>query len=266
MLAAVRAVATRRGLTVGLDSIFEARAMNVAVVGATGAVGETILRVLEERDLPIARARAVRVARRARTRYAFAAPRWTYAPPPTTRCAISTSCSSPAAKTRANATRPALLERGSIVIDNSATFRMRQGVPLIVPEVNADVLRAEHRLFPVANCTAIVLCTALRPIRDAAGLRSVRVATYQAASGAGRPGLDELVAGEAAIAAAKPNRKPRSFRVRSRATSCRKSARFDDARLERRGAQGSRRDPQDARSSGTARERHRRARSRADGA
>ncbi|MGB8910377.1 MAG: aspartate-semialdehyde dehydrogenase, partial [Candidatus Cybelea sp.] len=99
---------------------------------------------------------------------------------------------------------PALLERGSVVIDNSATFRMRKDVPLIVPDVNAGALRAEHRLFPVANCTAIVLCMALRPIRDAAGLRSVHVATYQAASGAGRAGLDEFLAGERALATGDP--------------------------------------------------------------
>jgi aspartate-semialdehyde dehydrogenase len=99
---------------------------------------------------------------------------------------------------------PALLERGCVVIDNSSTFRMRDGVPLVVPEINAETVRAEHRLFPVANCTAILLCTALAPIRDVAGLRAVRVATYQAASGAGRAGLDELSAGERALALGEP--------------------------------------------------------------
>jgi aspartate-semialdehyde dehydrogenase len=99
---------------------------------------------------------------------------------------------------------PMLLEQGCIVIDNSAAFRMRNGVPLIVPEINGDALRAEHRLLPVANCTAIILCTALRPIRDVAGLRSVRVATYQAASGAGRPGLEELLAQERAAVDGQP--------------------------------------------------------------
>jgi aspartate-semialdehyde dehydrogenase len=94
---------------------------------------------------------------------------------------------------------PALIERGTVVIDNSSTFRMRDGVPLVIPEVNASSVRAEHRLFPVANCTAIILCSALAPIRDVAGLRSVRVATYQAASGAGRAGLDELLADERAV-------------------------------------------------------------------
>lgn len=94
---------------------------------------------------------------------------------------------------------PALEERGAVVIDNSATFRMRDGVPLLVPEVNAGDLRPEQRLFPVGNCTAIILATALAPIRDAAGLRAVWVATYQAVSGAGRAALDEFDRGDGGV-------------------------------------------------------------------
>lgn len=94
---------------------------------------------------------------------------------------------------------PALEERGVVVIDNSATFRMRDGVPLLVPEVNADAVRADQRLFPVGNCTAIILCTALAPVRDRAGLRAVQVATYQAVSGAGRDALDAFDRGEGAV-------------------------------------------------------------------
>lgn len=107
---------------------------------------------------------------------------------------------------------PALVERGCVVIDNSATFRMRDGVPLLIPEVNPDAVRAEQRLFPVANCTAIILCTALAPIRNLAGLRSVRVASYQAASGAGRAGLDELYAGERAAVLGEREPSPKVFR------------------------------------------------------
>lgn len=106
---------------------------------------------------------------------------------------------------------PALLEAGRVVIDNSATFRMRGDVPLVIPEVNGDSVRAEHRLFPVANCTAIILCTALAPVARIAGLRSVRVATYQAASGAGRAGLDELLAAERATLAGEPEPPPAIF-------------------------------------------------------
>ncbi len=91
---------------------------------------------------------------------------------------------------------PALTANGAVVIDNSATFRLRAGVPLLVPEINGDSVHPEQRLFPVGNCTAIILCAALAPIRDTAGLRSVQVATYQAVSGAGRAALDAFDRGE----------------------------------------------------------------------
>ena len=184
--------------------------MKVAVVGATGAVGETILRVLEERDLPIetmqpfaSRERAGGARFRGRELDVTAASRDALHGFDVVFFAGGEDASEEFA--------PALVAGGSVVIDNSATFRMRHDVPLIVPNVNAHALRAEHRLFPVANCTAIVLCTALRPIRDAAGLRAVRVATYQAASGAGRAGLDELLAGERAIAGGAPEPQPSVF-------------------------------------------------------
>ena len=177
--------------------------MNVAVVGATGAVGETILRVLEERRLPIAalqpfasRPRAGAVRFRGNALDVAAASEESLRGFDVVFFAGGEDASERYAG--------ALLEAGTIVIDNSAAFRMQRDVPLIVPGVNGDAVREEHRLFPVANCTAIVLCTALRPIRDAAGLRSVRAATYQAASGAGRAGLDELLAQERAAADGEP--------------------------------------------------------------
>ncbi len=169
------------------------------MVGATGVVGETIVRVLEERAVPIgalspfaSRARDGAI----RFRGADLDVRATSALALRDFDVVFFASGEEASETYA----PALVERGRVVIDNSATYRMRPGVPLIIPEVNASAMRAQDRLFPVANCTAIVLCTALAPIRDVAGLRAVRVATYQAASGAGRPGLDELLAGERAVA------------------------------------------------------------------
>lgn len=184
--------------------------MNVAVVGATGAVGETIVRVLEERRLPIAalgtfasRPRAAAIRFRGDTLDVQAASEAALQGFDVVFFAGGEEASERYA--------PALVERGSIVIDNSATFRMQRGVPLIVPEVNPDAMQAQHRLFPVANCTAIVLCTALRPVRDVAGLRCVRVATYQAASGAGLLGLEEFLAQERAAASGDPEPQPSVF-------------------------------------------------------
>ncbi len=162
--------------------------VDVAIVGATGVVGETILRVLEERRVPVGR--VGRFASRARDGVE-ATTLDALAPYPVVFFASTEDASAEYA--------PSLVDRGAIVIDNSATFRMAEDVPLVIPEVNPGDVTRDHRLFPVANCTAIILCTALAPLRDAAGLRSVRVATYQAASGAGRAGLDELLAGERAL-------------------------------------------------------------------
>jgi aspartate-semialdehyde dehydrogenase len=106
---------------------------------------------------------------------------------------------------------PAALASGAIVIDNSSTYRLDDGVPLIVPEVNAADIAADDALFPVANCTAIVLTVALAPIARAVGLRAVRVATYQAVSGAGRAGLDALASEEqSALAGGAGERDPAS--------------------------------------------------------
>ncbi len=159
--------------------------MNVAVVGATGAVGETIVQVLAERKIPVERLGLF--ASRARNGV-LATSTEALTPFDTVFFAGSDEASSEFV--------PPILERGGVVIDNSSTYRMRVGVPLVVPEINASAILPEHHLFPVGNCTAIILCLALAPVRDTAGLRSVNVATYQAVSGAGRGPLEEFDAGE----------------------------------------------------------------------
>jgi aspartate-semialdehyde dehydrogenase len=159
--------------------------MKVAIVGATGVVGETIVRVLQERRVPVERVGLF--ASRTRDNVQETTPEAL-----AEYDAVFFASSEDASERYA----PALLERGKIVIDNSSTFRMRTDVPLIVPEVNPHALRAADRLFPVGNCTAIILCVALAPVRDAAGLATVRVATYQAISGAGRAALEEFDHGE----------------------------------------------------------------------
>ncbi len=167
--------------------------MRVAVIGATGVVGETILRVLEERKVAVDAllAYASRAREDAVTFHGASLP-----------VAVATS-------ERIIADRPhvaffassddasaemahALADAGIVVIDNSSTFRLDPACPLVVPEVNPHAIQPGHRIFPVGNCTAIVLCVALAPIEAAVGLASVRVATYQAVSGAGRAGLDAL--------------------------------------------------------------------------
>ena len=163
--------------------------MKVAVVGVTGVVGETILRILETRAIAIdqldafaSRPRPDPIVFRGEGRPILAAT--SQALREGAYDAVFFASSDDAS---AELTQPCI-DGGAVVIDNSATFRMSEGVPLIVPEVNGDSVRDIHRIFPVANCTAIVLTMGVAPIER----RSVRVATYQAVSGAGRAGLEAL--------------------------------------------------------------------------
>ncbi|HVA29198.1 MAG TPA: aspartate-semialdehyde dehydrogenase [Candidatus Baltobacteraceae bacterium] len=174
--------------------------ISVAVVGATGVVGETIVRVLEERGVPVGR--LGRFASRARDGVEAVS---------SERLRDFDVVFFASGEDASEAYAPAILERGAVVIDNSSTYRAQAGVPLVIPEVNPGDVRCEHRLFPVANCTAIILCMAMAPVVKVAGLRAIRVATYQAASGAGRAGLEELLAGERALAVGESEGTPAVF-------------------------------------------------------
>ncbi len=167
--------------------------MRIALVGATGVVGQTILAILEERRIPVdtllayaSRDREAGIVFRGApvAVYAASTERIRADRPDVVFFASSDDASQEMAE--------ALAASGAIVIDNSSTFRLDPRVPLVVPEVNPDAIGPADRIFPVANCTAIVLCVALAPIERAIGLAAVRVATYQAVSGAGRAGLEAL--------------------------------------------------------------------------
>jgi aspartate-semialdehyde dehydrogenase len=177
--------------------------MKLGLIGATGVVGAAVLRVLEERHVPIdelrayaSRDRDVPVRFRGQDVAVYAATRERLVADANDVVVFASSDDASAELARA------VVDAGAIVVDNSSTFRMDPGCPLVIPEVNPDAIRPEHRIFPVGNCTAIILCVALAPIAKSAGLRSVRLATYQAVSGAGRAGLESLASEEAG---GKPN-------------------------------------------------------------
>jgi aspartate-semialdehyde dehydrogenase len=167
--------------------------VKLAIVGVTGVVGETILRILDERAIAIddfgafaSRERGEPLGWRGRAWLIRAA----------TAAALREGNYDAVFFASSEDASGLLAEHavagGAVVIDNSSAFRLAAGVPLVIPEVNAHHVRAEHRIFPVANCTAIVLCVGIAAIARTAGLTSVRVATYQSVSGAGKRGLDAL--------------------------------------------------------------------------
>ena len=177
----------------------EKHGKSVAIVGATGAVGEVLLHVLEERRFPVRELRPLASARStgASVRFAGRSVEVREARPEAFDGVDFVFFAATGSLSKELA--PEAVRRGAIVIDKSSTWRMDDTVPLVVPEVNADALVAHKGLVACPNCTTIGFVMALEPLRRAAGLRRVVVTTMQAVSGAGRPGLDELEAQVAAI-------------------------------------------------------------------
>ena len=172
--------------------------MKLGVVGVTGVVGATVLRVLEERRVPVDELRAYASRDRDETvRFRDADVPIFGATAERLRADANDVVIFASSEDASAQLAQPVIEAGGFVIDNSSTFRMDPNCPLVIPEVNPDAIQPHHRIFPVGNCTAIVLCVAIAPIARTAGLRAVRVATYQAVSGAGRAGLETLAREEA---------------------------------------------------------------------
>ena len=165
---------------------------NVAVVGVTGAVGQEILRVLERRKFPVGQLIPLASERSAGTETVFAGKKHKVRKLEASAFAGVDFAFFSAGATRSREFAPAAVQAGAVVIDNSSAFRMDPEVPLIVPEVNGDLLKKHPKLIANPNCSAAILAVALAPLHRAAGLESVVVATYQSASGAGAKAMAEL--------------------------------------------------------------------------
>ena len=167
--------------------------MRVAIVGATGAVGRTMLEILQERDFPLDELSLLASERTAGTRLRFRGQEHTVGL--LTAEALEgvdlalSSCGSAIAQTWV----PQAAERGTTVIDNSSAFRMEPWAELVIPEVNPEALERGAKVYAVPNCTIITALMALAPLHRAAGLESVSLSSYQSVSGAGAKGVRELV-------------------------------------------------------------------------
>lgn len=174
--------------------------MHVAILGATGAVGRTMLRVLEERGLPVERLTLLASARSAGTRVAWGGREWEVrAPEAGCFRGVDVALFSAGAE-RSREWAPRAAEEGAVVVDNSSAWRMDSEVPLVVPEVNAAAAAERPKgIIANPNCSTIQMVVALKPVADAAGLRRVVATTYQSVSGAGENGraaLQRELAGE----------------------------------------------------------------------
>jgi len=165
---------------------------NVAVVGATGAVGEEIRKILEERLFPVDTLRLLASERSAGQRLEFRG-RQTLVEvlDEDSFEDIDIALFSAGGSVSARYAQAAV-DAGAVVIDNTSYFRMDDDVPLVVPEVNAERI-AEHRgIIANPNCSTIQMVVALKPLYDAAGISRIVVSTYQSVSGAGRRAMEEL--------------------------------------------------------------------------
>jgi aspartate-semialdehyde dehydrogenase len=168
--------------------------VGVGVVGATGAVGTVELELLAERGYDDVRAFASERSAGTRVPYGDRELEVELASPETLNgvdlllFSVGTAASA--------ALIPAAVENGAVCVDKSSAFRLADGVPLVVPEVNAERADGHDGIVANPNCSTIQLVCVLEPLRRAAGLRSVRLATYQSASGAGDASMKRLLESE----------------------------------------------------------------------
>ncbi|MGH7777612.1 MAG: aspartate-semialdehyde dehydrogenase [Candidatus Dormibacterales bacterium] len=166
--------------------------LRVAVVGATGLVGTEMLKVLHQREFPATGVRAIASDRSAGRPVAFDGASLEVEPIGPGAFEGLDLCLFAAGADVALEHAPAAARAGALVVDNSSAWRMIDGVPLVVPEVNAEDIRFGDGIIANPNCSTIQLAVVLEPIRRIAGLERVTVATYQSASGYGRELVGEL--------------------------------------------------------------------------
>ncbi|MFP5507506.1 MAG: aspartate-semialdehyde dehydrogenase [Gammaproteobacteria bacterium] len=179
---------------------------DVAVVGATGAVGETMLEILAERKFPVGEVYAVASSRSAGSRVKFGdrslvvqdLAEFDFSK-------VQIGLFSPGASVSA-VYAPKAAAAGCVVIDNTSQFRYDDDIPLVVPEVNPQAIAQYKNRGIIANpnCSTIQMLVALKPIYDAVGITRINVCTYQAVSGTGKEAIEELATQTAALLNAKP--------------------------------------------------------------
>ena len=181
------------------------RKFDVAVVGATGAVGETMLEILAERNFPVNNVYPLASARSAGKKVAFGSKQLTVQELDSFDFSQVQIGLFSAGASVSDKYAPKAAAAGCVVIDNTSRFRYEDDIPLVVPEVNPDAIRdyTNRGIIANPNCSTIQMLVALKPIHDAAGIERINVCTYQAVSGTGKEAMEELAAQTAQLLNAK---------------------------------------------------------------
>lgn len=164
---------------------------NVAILGATGAVGQEFLNLIEERNFPFGELKLLASHRSAGKKISFMGKEYTVEEATEDsfqNVQIALFAGGAASKLFA----PAAVRAGAVVIDNSSAFRMDPQVPLVVPEVNPEAIASHKGIIANPNCSTIIMVMALKPLYDAAKIKRIVVSTYQAVSGGGKEAMAEL--------------------------------------------------------------------------
>jgi aspartate-semialdehyde dehydrogenase len=179
---------------------------DVAVLGATGVVGEAILSILAERAFPVGTVYALASSRSAGTQVAFADQRLTVHDVAGFDFSLVQIGLFSAGASVSAEYAPKAAASGCIVIDNTSRFRYDDDVPLVVPEVNAAAIGDYQQRGIIANpnCSTIQLVVALKPIYDAVGIERINICTYQSVSGTGKEAIDELSSQTVSLLNGKP--------------------------------------------------------------
>jgi len=168
------------------------RSYSVAVVGATGLVGRKMMQILEERKFPVREIRLLASERSNGKDLTFGGTRHRVNTlRPDSFIGVDIALFSPGAAV-SKAMAPHAVEAGALVIDNTSAFRMDEQVPLVVPEVNREMIFRHRGIIANPNCSTIQMVVALKPLHDRWKIKRVVVATYQSVTGAGNKGLMQL--------------------------------------------------------------------------
>ncbi len=179
---------------------------NIAVVGATGAVGEAMLSILEDRKFPVDKVYALASSRSAGKRIAFNGGSLVVQDLAEFDFSKAQIGLFSAGASLSEKYAPIAAEAGCIVIDNTSQFRYDDDIPLVVPEVNPESI-ADHKkrgIIANPNCSTIQMLVAIKPIYDAVGIERINVCTYQAVSGSGKEGIEEVVGQTSQLLNGKP--------------------------------------------------------------
>lgn len=179
---------------------------NVAVVGATGAVGETMLAILEERDFPVGDIFPLASSRSAGRKIRFKGKDVVVLDLADFDFSKAEIALFSAGGSVSEEFAPKAAAAGCVVIDNTSKFRREDDIPLVVPEVNPQAVAqyTNRNIIANPNCSTIQMLVALKPLHDAAHIERINVATYQAVSGAGKSAVEELAGQTARLLNGKP--------------------------------------------------------------